>query len=47
MATLIAVTSPAPSFLVSRSLLRLETTVPAEMIIKMIPDQEMGTPSSG
>ena len=37
MATLMAVTFPVPSFLVSRSLWRLETMVPREMIMEMIP----------
>ena len=35
--TLIAVTSPAPSFLVILSESKLDTTVPAEIIIETIP----------
>ncbi|CDF42891.1 unknown [Roseburia sp. CAG:182] len=37
IATLSAVTFPAPSFLVRRSLCRLETIVPRAMIMEMIP----------
>ena len=37
MATLIAVTLPVPSNSVSRSLCRLEMTVPRAMIIEMMP----------
>ena len=46
MPTLIAVTFPVPSAFVSRSLCRLETIVPAEIIIDMIPAYETGTPNS-
>ena len=35
--TLIAVTSPAPNFLVTLSENKLETIVPAEIIIDIIP----------
>ena len=38
MPTLMAVTRPVPSRRVSRSLIRLETTVPAEMIKDKIPE---------
>ena len=44
--TLSAVTSPVPSFRVRRSLFKLETTVPAEMSMKMTPEADSGTPSS-
>ena len=37
MATLTAVTIPAPSFFVSLSLWRLDMIVPKEMIMEMIP----------
>ena len=37
MATLMAVTRPVPSQRVIRSLCRLETTVPAEMIVEISP----------
>ena len=47
MATLRAVTFPVPSARVSRSLFRLETMVPSEMIMERIPAQDTGTPSSG
>ena len=47
MPTLTAVTMPAPYFFVSLSLCREEMTVPTEMIMKMMPDQDTGTPSSG
>ena len=42
-ATLRAVTLPAPKARVSRSLSKLETTVPKEMIIYRMPAQETGT----
>ena len=38
MATLMAVTPPAPNFRVSRSLCRLEITVPNEMMQKITPE---------
>ena len=44
--TLMAVTFPVLSFLVSKSLAKLETMVPAEMIMEMIPAQETEAPSS-
>jgi len=37
IATLIAVTSPVPSFFVSLSLKRLETIVPAQITIETMP----------
>ena len=43
--TLSAVTSPAPSLRVSRSLCRLDTTVPRAMMVEMTPAQETGTPN--
>ncbi len=46
-ATLNAVTFPVPNRRVRRSLCRLEMIVPSEMIIKMIPEYETGTPSCG
>ena len=46
MPTLMAVTLPVPSFLVSRSLCRLDTTVPRETMMETAPAQDMGTPSS-
>jgi hypothetical protein len=41
--TLIAVTSPAPSLLVSLSDIRLDTTVPHEIIMVTIPAYERDT----
>ena len=46
MPTLMAVTLPAPSLRVNRSLNRLETMVPAAMIMDTTPAQEIGTPNS-
>ena len=45
-ATLTAVTSPAPSFLVRRSDIRLETIVPAQITIVMTPAIGSGASSS-
>ena len=47
MATLMAVTLPAPSALVRRSLCRLEIIVPREMIVEMIPAKDTGTANCG
>lgn len=47
IATLMAVTLPVPRRRVSRSLCKLETTVPTAMIMERIPAYEMGTPNSG
>lgn len=44
--TLMAVTRPGPSFLVSRSDWRLETMVPEAMIIVMMPAKDTGTSRS-
>ena len=41
--TLRAVTLPAPSRLVSRSLIKLETMVPPEISMEITPAQDMGT----
>ena len=46
-ATLKAVIFPAPSLRVIFSLCRLETMVPAEIIMEMMPAQETGTPNWG
>ena len=43
IATLTAVTIPVPNFLVSRSLCRLETMVPHEIIMETTPAYETGT----
>ena len=45
MATLAAVTTPVPKRRVSRSLCRLETIVPAAMIMEITPAQLTGTSS--
>ena len=47
IATLTAVTSPVPKRRVSRSLIRLETIVPAAMVIDIAPAYDTGTFSSG
>ena len=47
MPTLMAVTLPAPSARVNRSLFRLETMVPKEMIMDRMPAWDTGTPSNG
>lgn len=44
--TLTAVTFPVPNRVFSRSLFRLETIVPAEIIMEMIPAAETEVPSS-
>lgn len=46
MRTLTAVTSPVPNLRVRKSDARLETMVPAEMIIVTSPIAETGAPSS-
>ena len=46
MPTLIAVTLPVPRRCVRRSLSRLDTMVPTEIIINTAPDHERGTPIS-
>jgi hypothetical protein len=45
MATLMAVTFPAPRSRVRRSLWRLETMVPTATIMEITPAQETGTPN--
>ena len=47
MATLTAVTLLGPKRRFSRWLSRLDTTVPTEMIMKITPAKDTGTPSSG
>lgn len=46
IATLIAVTLPVPSFRVNLSLCKLEIIVPIEIIIEIMPANEIGTLSS-
>ena len=46
-ATLTAVTTPVPNFLVRRSESRLERMVPPEMIMVTTPAKEAGTPNCG
>lgn len=46
MHTLTAVTLPGPSAFVIRSLARLDTIVPAEIIMEMIPAHDTFAPSS-
>lgn len=46
-ATLTAVTSPAPNFLVSLSLWRLEIIVQNAIMNEMIPAYDTGTPNAG
>ena len=47
VATLSAVTLPVPSLLLSRSLARLDTIVPAEMIMDTPPAHDTPAPSWG
>ena len=47
VSTLTAVTMPVPNRFVSRSLCKLDTMVPAEIIIKIIPAYDTGTPNAG
>ena len=46
VATLIVVTFPVPSLYVSRSLIRLETIVPNEIMMEIMPAQETDTLNS-
>ena len=47
MRPLAAVTRPVPKRAVSLSLIRLDMTVPTDMIMDMIPALENGTPNCG
>ena len=45
MPTLMAVTLPVPSARISRSLCKLDTTVPRAMMVEMTPALDTGTPN--